>query len=256
MARNNWTREETILAFNLYCKVPFGKIHASNPEIIQLANYINRTPSAVAMKMCNLAAHDPIQKERGVKGLLHGCKTEKLVWEEFEADWEALAVESEEILRKIIAKKEVNRVCDIIDIPYGNDKEQIVKQRVGQNFFRSAVLSAYNYRCCITGMGISELLIASHIKPWNISDVKTERTNPSNGLCLNALHDKAFDKGFITLDMNYKIIVSPVLGEEKLDNVTKDWITGFKGKQIILPNRFKPDKKFLQYHQDVIFKHN
>lgn len=66
MVRNNWTREETLLAFDLYCGVPFGKIHASNPEIIELARIIDRTPASLAMKMCNLASIDPVQRERGI----------------------------------------------------------------------------------------------------------------------------------------------------------------------------------------------
>lgn len=67
----------------------------------------------------------------------------------------------------------------------------------------------------MTGISISELLIASHIKPWKVSNNEDEKTNPRNGLCLNALHDKAFDRGLITIDKNYKIIVSSKLKEKK-----------------------------------------
>ena len=52
--RKNWTREETILAFDLYCKVPFSKISKTNEKIIDLAKVIGRTPSAVGLKMANL----------------------------------------------------------------------------------------------------------------------------------------------------------------------------------------------------------
>jgi putative restriction endonuclease len=44
MPTNKWTREELIIAFNLYCKIPFGKIHNRNPEIIELAKILGRTP--------------------------------------------------------------------------------------------------------------------------------------------------------------------------------------------------------------------
>ena len=53
MPRANWTREETILALALYCKIPFGRINKTNPQIVQVAESINRTPSALAMKMYN-----------------------------------------------------------------------------------------------------------------------------------------------------------------------------------------------------------
>ena len=98
------------------------------------------------------------------------------------------------------------------------------------------------------------MLIASHIKPWKDSDIKTERTNPRNGLCLNALHDKAFDKGLITLDKNYCVVISSVLKDAEMDERTKMWIQSYEGKQIILPDRFYPGTQFIEYHNDIVFK--
>ena len=84
--------------------------------------------------------------------------------------------------------------------PIGIDKEQTDKNKNRPVFFRMSVLMSYGNACCITGLKNKELLVASHIKPWSVSNIKTERTNPSNGLCLNAMHDKAFDRGLITID--------------------------------------------------------
>jgi putative restriction endonuclease len=255
VSRQNWTREETLLAFELYCRVPFGKIHATNKDIIELANIIGRTPSSVSMKMCNLASLDPELKKRGIKGLAHRCKMEATIWEEFQTDWESLALESKEILAKL--KKE-NIDSEILSDneknPIGEDKERLVKQRVGQYFFRAAVLSSYENRCCITGISINQLLIASHIKPWKCSNIKTERTNPRNGLCLNALHDKAFDQGLITINKEYQIVLSPKIKEKRLDEITKVWIVGYEGQKIILPHRFLPESQFIEYHNDVVFQ--
>lgn len=131
----------------------------------------------------------------------------------------------------------------------------MIKQRVGQYFFRLAVLISYENRCCITGIAVNQLLVASHIKPWKCSNSKTERTNPCNGLCLNALHDKAFDQGLITIDKDYKIVVSPKLKKKKIDEMTNTWIVGFEGKKILLPHRFLPEQQFIEYHNDVIFQH-
>lgn len=256
MARNNWTREETLLAFYLYCKIPFGKIHASNQQIIELAKCLGRTPSSVSMKMGNLARYDSVQLQRGVKGLAHGSKMEEIIWNEFRNDSDNLVLEAEMLLSNMKENniiKEVNMGYIIAHI--GDDREQLVKQRVGQNFFRSAILSSYDNRCCITGIAIDKLLIASHIKPWHSSDSKTERTNPGNGLCLNALHDRAFDQGLITVNQDYKIIISPNIKKKEIDEVTKAWIVGFEGRKIILPNRFLPEKQFIEYHNDVIFQH-
>lgn len=103
----------------------------------------------------------------------------------------ALAIMQDEAYEEISTK---------LTIHEAGTREQMVHVRVGQNYFRNAVLSAYESRCCMTGISVPEFLIASHIKPWKSSDDKKEKANPRNGLCLNALHDKAFDLGFITVD--------------------------------------------------------
>lgn len=259
MARRNWTREETILAFELYCKIPFGKIDKSNPDIIKLAQLIDRTSSSVAMKMCNLARHDPELKKRGIVGLRNGSKLENIVWEEFQDDWETLAYESQKLISKMNTKnkfiaREKGDVEDYLNFPVGEHREQDVKQRVGQQFFRSAVLTSYEERCCITGISVKKLLIASHIKPWKYSDIRTERTNPTNGLCLNALHDKAFDQGLITIDSNYKIVLSSKLKGNNIDETTRAWLLKYEGNNIIMPQRFLPGKLFIEFHNDVIFQ--
>lgn len=63
-----WTREELILAINLYCKIPFGKLHRNNPDIIKLAKLIDRTPNTVSYKLVNFASFDPSLEARGIKG--------------------------------------------------------------------------------------------------------------------------------------------------------------------------------------------
>jgi len=77
MSRNQWKREELIAAFNLYCKIPFAKIHYTRPQVIELARIINRTPSSVALKLVNFARHDPKLQARHVSGMSHGSKGEK-----------------------------------------------------------------------------------------------------------------------------------------------------------------------------------
>lgn len=96
-----WTREETLIAFTLYCKIPFGKISKNNPEIIEVAKILGRTESAVAMKMCNIASYDPIQQERGIKGLKNSSKIEQEVWKEFNENSNKLILEAEKLLFKL-----------------------------------------------------------------------------------------------------------------------------------------------------------
>lgn len=254
--RNNWTREETILVLDLYCKIPFSKISKTNEKIIDLARLINRSPSAVGLKMANLARFDGELRSRNISGMAHGSKLDEEIWNEFCNNWEELSYQAQKIIadKKQTTVEEMLNYDDIEKIPPGEYRESMVKTRVGQYFFRASVLSAYSNKCCITGLIVPALLVSSHIKPWRDSDIQTERTNPSNGLCLNALHDKAFDRGLITIDHDYKIIVSNKLKNADMDSETKEWIQHYDGSMILLPDRFLPGRKFIEYHNDVVFK--
>lgn len=180
---------------------------------------------------------------------------DELVWKEFAADNELLVFEAAKIKVEYFKRPITTQIdlSDLPELPEGIEKERIVRSRLNQKFFREALLSSYNNTCCITGLNISELLVASHIKPWKVSNPKTERTKPSNGLLLNALQDKAFDKGLITVDPSFRIFISPKLHEFKEAPMCRDWILSYKGKQIYLPDRFQPEREFLEYHNDVVF---
>ena len=250
-----WNREETILAYELYCRTPFSRISQNNPEIRKLAELMGRTPGSVGLKMHNLAHYDPELQKRNIVAMAHGSKLDGEIFNEFCNDWEELSYQAQVIRAKMqnVQVENIINMDDLDEIPPGKYRERLVKKRIGQYFFRMSVLSSYRNRCCITGMQKSDLLIASHIKPWNVSDEKTERTNPCNGLCLNSLHDKAFDMGLITLNKDYKLIVSKEMKHVSMDTVTKEWFHWYEGKKIILPDKFLPGKSFIEYHNDVIF---
>src|ERR1035437_287079 len=184
MARDNWTREQTIVALNLYCKIPFNRVSSNQPDIIRVAKIIGRTPNSVKMKIGNFGSFDPELKKRGIVGLENSSKLDELVWNEFNSDWNNLAYESELLISQF-TNQPIEEVADIdiADIPLGREREAIIKQRVNQSFFRSTILSSYNLKCCITGLSIADFLVASHIVPWAIDEIN--RLNPRNGLCLN-----------------------------------------------------------------------
>lgn len=253
MAKNNWTREETIIAFNVYCKIPFKSSSKSNPTIIKYANIIGRSPSALNMKVGNFGRLDPELKKQGIVGLAHGGKLEEDVWAEFNGNWEKLAFESEQLIAKVSNRpiEEVSEI-EVEDIREGLERETIVKQRVNQGFFRSTVLSSYYFKCCITGISIPDFLVASHIIPWSRNT--EQRLNPRNGLCLSSIHDKAFDKGFITITPEFNIRVSGVLGDFEKENAVQDFFMKYENQKINLPDKFLPTKEFLDYHYHNIFK--
>ncbi len=252
MAKNKWTREETLIAFNVYCKIPFKSSSKTNPIIIKYANIIGRSPSALNMKIGNFGRLDPELKKQGITGLANGSKLEEVIWNEFNGNWDNLAFESEELIAKFQNKKvEQTEGLEKEVFPEGKEREAIIKRRVNQNFFRSTILSSYNLKCCVTGLSIPDFLVASHIKPW--AKDKENRINPRNGLCLNSIHDKAFDGGFITITPDYKVLISKFFDEYSKDKAVNDFFSNYNNQGIILPDKFLPSKEFLEYHYQNIF---
>ena len=245
-----WDRHDLVIAFNLYCQMPFGKIHSRNPVIVQVSGKLGRTPSSLAMKMLNFASLDPRIINSGRHGLGNAANSDRAVWQEFHEDWEKAALEAQTWLKteNLIPASAVaeSSVADYT----GETKSSTVEVRLKQSFFRQAVISSYRGRCCMTGLTDQRLLIASHIIPW--SEDKMNRLNPSNGLCLSALHDKAFDKGLITVLPDWRIRVSKDLLKAK-DDFCDSAINSLDGKQIELPEKFLPSTEFLAYHNKNVF---
>jgi len=243
-----WTKDELILAVNLYSKLTFGQLHARNPHIIDLANTIGRTPDAVAYKLVNFASLDPRLKQ---KGMGNTSKLDRIVWAEYMHNWTELYFEGEKLLAKkrdTTVEKLYNINLDEYKIKDGREAERIVKVRVNQYSFRGAVLTNFNNKCCITGIGLLELIVASHIVPW--SDDKINRLSPANGLALNALHDKAFDNHLITVTEDLTIKISSKFYQHKtVDSIQQNFIN-YDGKQLLEPKKFFPDVEFLKMHNE------
>jgi DNA-cytosine methyltransferase len=250
-----WTNEQVKLAFYLYCQLPFGKLDQRTAEVIELARLIGRTPSAVAMKLVNLASLDPAITSSGRAGLSNASALDRQVWDAFHADWEGLAVECAQI-RAALTNEHNESLTPPADAQtesedyVGLDRQVLAMQRVKQSFFRRSVLSGYRGRCCMSGLSDSRLLIASHIVPWSYD--KNARLNPRNGLCLSAIHDRAFDRGLITLSDEFTVVLSPQLLRSK-DTFVEDVLVPIHGKQIELPERFFPSPEFIKHHRTVIF---
>jgi putative restriction endonuclease len=251
--QKRWIREELILAINLYWKLEFGKIHQGNPEVIKLAKLLGRTPSSIVFKLGNFGSFDPSLQERGIGGLKNTSKLDEQIWNEFYGNFEEVAYESEK-LRASLEQKSVEDLneIDISELPKeGLVRERVVKTRVNQNFFRKTILASYKNTCCITGINIPNLLVAGHIIPWSIDE--KNRMNPRNGLCLNYLHDKAYELGLITIDPNYNILISSNITDDEKTEANLYFFGKLQNKKIILPGRYLPDKKFLEYHYETRF---
>ena len=237
--------------------MPFGKMHSRNPEIIKYADLIGRTPSALAMKLSNIASLDPAITSTGRKGLEGASLSDRDMWEEMQAEWERFVVEAQQATSNLEVATELEHnfndaSLQFYDIDYtGRNKVLQTTIRVGQNFFRQSVLSAYEYRCCITGLAIPKLLVASHIVPWRVDE--TNRLNPRNGLCLTMLHDKAFDAGIITIAEDMTVTVSRKCASNA-DQFFNSTLLAYDGKPIALPEKFSPNVEFLAYHRQQVFE--
>lgn len=254
MERRLWTRDELILVFNLYLKIPFGKFHHNTKEIIELANLMkDRNPNAVAMRLSNFASVDPYHQNRGVAGLKGGIKQVQPIWDEFHDNKEELIFESERILAEIQKSSIEKKFAEILkgtEELEGKTKLREVKTRVNQNVFRQIVLANYNNKCAITGFNNPDFLIASHIMPW--SKDKENRLNPQNGLLLNNLHDRAFENGYLAIDRNFEILICSDFIKSK-DKFIQNYFASFHKREIIRPKRFLPDIQFLEKHIEERF---
>lgn len=256
-AKNLWTKEELILAFNLYLKIPFGKMHSTNKDIIHLANLIGRTPGSIALRLVNFASVDPVLKARGIKGMTGGVNIVQPIWDEFFNNQEELVFRSEQILAEkentSIERKYQELLLDLKDLK-GETLTREVKTRVNQSVFRQMILVNYSSKCAITSIDIPELLVASHIKPWAIDE--KERLNPENGICLSNLYDKAFDKGIIGINKNYEVVLSTSLKKKKESPFFNAYFAPIENIKINEAVKYLPNKKFLEYHLDTIFDKN
>lgn len=255
MKRRNWTKDELILAFALYLRLPFGQMHRSNSDVIYLSNIIDRTPSAVAMRLVNFASLDPFHQNRGVKGLTGGISICQPIWDEFIHNKEDLIFQSEQILalkEDTEIEKKYSDILFEIEGLKGETKERLVKTRVNQSVFRRIILSSYSEVCAISGINIPELLVASHIIPWSQNEV--ERLNPSNGICLSSMYDRAFDKGLIGIKRDYTIILSNKIKSNLKENYYNKFFQSVENEKIAMPQRYSPNPEFLEFHLDTIFQ--
>ncbi|WP_374354214.1 HNH endonuclease [Chitinimonas sp.] len=257
VASNNWTREQILVAINLYCQLPFGRLHKGNPIIIKTAKLLGRTPDALAMKLTNLASLDPAITDSGRKGLSGSSSLDKAIWAEFIENPEIIGYESQLLVDALARQDSAVEALSSDTEPesllpsfYAENTVAKTQIRVKQSFFRKSVLSSYEGRCCMTGLADSRLLVASHIVPW--SKDEHNRLNPANGLCLSALHDKAYDRGLITVTPDFEIKVSSQLSSQTSE-MAQRYLHGLAGSKIELPKKFVPDRDFLAYHAETIF---
>lgn len=193
-----WSRDDLLLALHLYQRIQFGQQHQNNPEIVDLARRLGRTPSSVAMKLNNFTSIDPSEAGR-VRGLPGASALDQATWDEFQRP------EVVEEAERLWTRDEVDgAVSDHPEFRGPTAGTAPATFRIGQRYFRRVVFSNFGSRCALTGIEVPELLTASHIVAW--AEDPGHRVDPTNGLCLNRLHDAAFDRHLVTFDAGRRLV--------------------------------------------------
>lgn len=261
-AGRRWSRDELLVALNLYHKLTFGQLHARQPAIVAMADKLERGVNSVAMKLCNFASLDPALKLRGIKGLEGASALDRTIWNEFHGNLNEVVPVSEDALRKLFGVDE-NSELEVLPregvrvrkrAPTGpTETTATVKLRRGQDYFRDAVLNNFGGRCGVTQLAVRELLIASHILPWGTH--ASERLNVRNGLSLSRLHDAAFDQGLVAFDDNLRLLLSPQLKSALPQRAVTENFGVYSGQPLRLPDDAAlPELAFLAEHRTKKFR--
>lgn len=153
--------------------------------------------------------------------------------------------------RKFIATKN-NLVDDIEAIRKDStinktQKELLISARIGQHKYRKDLIELWE-KCSVSKCKMTDILIASHIKPWNESS-NEEKLDPYNGLLLLPNYDKLFDKHLISFDDDGRIIISPQIKKEEYK------ILGISADDKLF-NVFEENKPYLKIHREIFYSKN
>jgi hypothetical protein len=211
---------------------------------------IGRTPSALGMKACNFASLDPSIHQKGLSG---ASEADKLLWNEYMQNPTAVALEMEDAAARLgTADADVDEPHPPALTAAETETQRLVRVRRVQTLFRQSVLISYDGRCAITGLALSEVLIASHIIPWK--DSVERRADPTNGILLNALLDRAFDRGLISFDDQLRVLVSRSLKKAASTAALACSLLEIEGRPLATPRRFAPDPAAMKHHRTKLFK--
>ncbi len=238
-----WSDSETLFLFKVFLTEPSKNLNSGSPLVMELSEKLSRTPGSIHRKLEDIRSNDPGYIARGRKPT--NCAVlVKEIWANLAEDHSAtLSKMNNAYLQYCEDSVEVGAML-IDEINPGIDIPYMSSYRSGQPMFRLLVASNFDRRCCITGISMPELLVASHIKPWAES-TPMEKTDPRNGLYLNRLHDGLFDRFLMTLDEDMRIVYS----DRVRDCMDEDVFESFFGKsehaRIRRPSRYEFDDSFM-----------
>ena len=154
-------------------------------------------------------------------------------------------IEIENLNEKDFVNSVSNKVEDNYEELENTERETIVKTRIGQSLFKNKLLKQ-SCECKICGLDEEALLIASHIKPWRVSN-NNERLDKNNGFIFSPTIDKLFDIGLITFENNKSLLVSKSLDKSNIISI------GIEPKKVYEKLPLENRMQYLEYHRNFIF---
>jgi putative restriction endonuclease len=261
-----WSEDEIVLALAFYCNQPPVNRdgHGRSEPLNLLAAALGRKPGSVGLKLANIFACDPSMAELGKKGLERGSMLDAKIWNRFQDKWDLLPEAVLDSILRIIPQEKQEAVFDIllpsetpevslVRSPSTGDALSVITNRkaVSKLFFKQTVLNVFGNKCCLTGIDEKRLLVAARIRPVS-NDSSAELAQPTNGLCLDVLHGRAFEQGLATVRASdFTFHASPRL--RRNDPWFVQYFEPYEGKPIELPKGFRPSVDFLKYHNRNVF---
>lgn len=255
-----WNEDEIVLALAFYCNQPVAARdgHGRSEPLNRLAAALGRTSGSVALKLANLFACDPSMERLGKKGLVNRSGLDSKTWDRFQNRWDLLPEATLDAILRIIPPEEHDAIFDLLlpgDVA-GTSVKLLpglsTRKEYSRRFFRRTVLSVFGDRCCLTGINEKRLLVAAQIKPLMPGASAAALAQPTNGLCLNVFHARAFEQGLATVDAgDYRFRVSPKVCRD--GDWFGRWFAPYEGQAIALPKGFQPNREYLRFHNDTVF---
>jgi hypothetical protein len=158
---------------------------------------------------------------------------------------ETLEFSSEEVdaFRKQIERKNYD-----VDDSHATGKTRGSAQKA----FAKEVKTNYGFRCAITNIETNDFLVASHIVPW--SEDQTIRLDPSNGICLSLLVDRAFERGHLLIEDDLTILID--WGKVGNDQVLRSQLEPHHGQKLNVPKAEAPKPEYLQRRRALVTSNN
>lgn len=247
--RRPWAEDETLFLFRVFLTEDAGSLSSGSPRIADIAELLNRKSGSVHRKLEDIRSNEPSYIARGRRPT-NCAEFVKDVWKGLYADYDGMRRRVEDAYLSVCGDRAVREELDLEDVPPGLDIPADAVRREGQQIFRCIVAMNFGQRCCVTGIATRGLLVASHIRPWAEPGPR-DRTDPSNGLYLNRLHDGLFDRHLMTLDDDMRIEYADSVRRENGEEAFETFFGRYEGRRIADPSRYSVDTEFMDEHRRI-----